>query len=111
MFLRFDLLANGGASLTLNYERAPFPTVHRTVWVPWNVFHVMDTVVMKREENDIPSCYMTGLLRPSPLILASPLSTLYRTSPEDSPIIPETQVREDPIVPRWNIWSRYETRT
>lgn len=90
---RFDLLANGGASLTLSYERAPFPTLHRTVWLPWNVFHVMDTVVMKREENDIPSCYLTGLTRPNPLILATPLSTLYKTSPEDSPIIPETQVR------------------
>lgn len=91
--LRFDLLANGGASLTLCYERAPFPMLHRTVWLPWNVFHVMDTVVMKREENDIPSCYLTGLARPNPLILATPLSTLYKTSPEDSPIIPETQVR------------------
>lgn len=91
--IRFDLLANGGASLTLNYERAPFPTLHRTVWLPWNVFHVMDTVVMKREENDIPSCYLTGLIRPNPLILATPLSTLYKSSPEDSPIIPETQVR------------------
>lgn len=90
---RFDLLANGGASLTLSYERAPFPTLHRTVWLPWNVFHVMDTVVMKREENDIPSCYLTGLIRPNPLILATPLSTLYKSSPEDSPIIPETQVR------------------
>lgn len=95
--LRFDLLANGGASLTLSYERAPFPMLHRTVWLPWNVFHVMDTVVMKREENDIPSCYLTGLVRPNPLILASPLSTLYKTSPEDSPIIPETQVGQQ----RW----------
>lgn len=86
-------MANGGASLTLSYERAPFPTVHRTVWLPWNIFHVMDTVVMKREENDIPSCYLTGLIRPNPLILATPLSTLYKSSPEDSPIIPETQVR------------------
>ncbi len=101
---RFDLLANGGASLTLSYERAPFPTLHRTVWLPWNVFHVMDTVVMKREENDIPSCYLTGLNRPNPLILATPLSTLYKSSPEDSPIIPETQVRpQSQRSPSWNI--------
>lgn len=90
---RFDLVANGGASLTLRYERAPFPTLHRTVWLPWNVFHVMDTVVMKREENDIPSCYLTGLIKPNPQILATPLSTFYKSSPEDSPIVPETQVR------------------
>lgn len=90
---RFDLVANGGASLTLRYERAPFPTLRRTVWLPWNVFHVMDTVVMKREENDIPSCYLTGLIKPNPQILATPLSTFYKSSPEDSPIVPETQVR------------------
>lgn len=86
-------MANGGASLTLRHERAPFPTVRRTVWLPWNVFHVMDTVVMKREANDIPSCYLTGLIRPHPQILATPLSTFYKSSPEDSPIVPETQVR------------------
>lgn len=45
---RFDLLANGGASLTLSFERAPFLTQYRTVWLPWNVFHVMDTLVMKK---------------------------------------------------------------
>ena len=96
---RFDLVANGGASLTLRYERAPFPTLRRIVWLPWNVFHVMDTVVMKREENDIPSCYLTGLIRPNPQILATPLSTFYKSSPEDSPIVPETQVRIRPPTP------------
>lgn len=48
MCCRFDLLANGGASLTLSFERAPFLTQYRTVWVPWNVFYVMDTLVMKK---------------------------------------------------------------
>lgn len=48
MYCRFDLLANGGASLTLSFERAPFITQYRTVWVPWNVFYVMDTLVMKK---------------------------------------------------------------
>uniref|UniRef100_A0A672I773 Teneurin transmembrane protein 3 n=1 Tax=Salarias fasciatus TaxID=181472 RepID=A0A672I773_SALFA len=91
----FDLLANGGASLTLSFERAPFLTQYRTVWVPWNVFYVMDTLVMKKEENDIPSCDLSGFIRPSPVIVASPLSTFYRTSPEDAPIIPETQVLQE----------------
>ncbi|XP_019901680.3 teneurin-3 isoform X3 [Esox lucius] len=93
----FDLLANGGAALTLRLERAPFPIMHRTVWLPWNVFHVMETIVMKREDNDIPSCYLSGLQRPSPVILASPLSTFYRSSPEDSPVIPETQVLNEEV--------------
>ncbi|KAM6941261.1 teneurin-3 [Lycodopsis pacificus] len=91
----FDLLANGGASLTLSFERAPFITQYRTVWVPWNVFYVMDTLVMKKEENDIPSCDLSGFIRPSPVIVASPLSTFYRSSTEDGPIIPETQVLQE----------------
>ncbi|XP_062283031.1 teneurin-3 isoform X6 [Scomber scombrus] len=91
----FDLLASGGASLTLSFERAPFITQYRTVWVPWNVFYVMDTLVMKKEENDIPSCDLSGFIRPSPVIVASPLSTFYRCSPEDGPIIPETQVLQE----------------
>ncbi|CAL8329160.1 unnamed protein product [Lota lota] len=96
----FDLLANGGASLTLSFERAPFLTQYRTVWVPWNVFYVMDTLVMKKEENEIPSCDLSGFIRPSPIIVASPLSTCYRTSPEDGPIVPETQVlQEETTIP------------
>uniref|UniRef100_A0A6Q2X248 Teneurin-3 n=1 Tax=Esox lucius TaxID=8010 RepID=A0A6Q2X248_ESOLU len=87
----FDLLANGGASLTLSFERAPFLTQYRTVWIPWNVFYVMDTL----EENDIPSCDLSGFIRPSPVIVASPLSTCFRSSPEDGPIVPETQVLQE----------------
>lgn len=93
--LRFDLVANGGASLTLVFERSPFLTQYHTVWIPWNVFYVMDTLVMKKEENDIPSCDLSGFVRPSPIIVSSPLSTFFRSSPEDSPIIPETQVRRN----------------
>uniref|UniRef100_A0A8C5A5Z0 Teneurin transmembrane protein 3 n=1 Tax=Gadus morhua TaxID=8049 RepID=A0A8C5A5Z0_GADMO len=96
----FDLLANGGASLTLSFERAPFLTQYRTVWVPWNVFYVMDTLIMKKEENEIPSCDLSGFIRPSPIIVASPLSTCYRSSPEDGPIVPETQVlQEETTIP------------
>uniref|UniRef100_A0A672Y236 Teneurin transmembrane protein 3 n=1 Tax=Sphaeramia orbicularis TaxID=375764 RepID=A0A672Y236_9TELE len=96
----FDLLANGGASLTLSFERAPFLTQYRTVWVPWNVFYVMDTLVMKKEENDIPSCDLSGFIRPNPVIVASPLSTFHRGSTEDGPIIPETQVlQEETTIP------------
>lgn len=48
--------------------------------------------MMFQEENDIPSCDLSGFVRPRPVIVASPLSTFYRSSPEDGPIIPETQV-------------------
>lgn len=95
-FSRFDLVANGGASLTLVFERSPFLTQYHTVWIPWNVFYVMDTLVMKKEENDIPSCDLSGFVRPNPIIVSSPLSTFFRISPEDSPVIPETQVNCSP---------------
>eukprot|EP00061_Rhincodon_typus_P010465 g34780.t1 len=49
-------------------------------------------MVMKKEENEIPSCDLSGFVRPNPIILASPLSTFFRSSPSESPIIPETQV-------------------
>ncbi|XP_030624718.1 teneurin-3 isoform X2 [Chanos chanos] len=88
----FDLLANGGASLTLSFVRAPFPAMHRSVWLPWRVFHVMDRLIMRREERDAPSCDLSGLVRPTPQITTSPLSTFYSSTPEASPIIPETQV-------------------
>ncbi|XP_054607705.2 teneurin-3 isoform X3 [Nothobranchius furzeri] len=91
----FDILANGGASLTLRFERPPFLTQYRTVWLPWNVFYVMDTLVMKKEENDIPSCDLSGFIRPSPVVVASPLSRFYRESLEEGPIIPETQVLQE----------------
>ncbi|KAK2891083.1 hypothetical protein Q8A67_013726 [Cirrhinus molitorella] len=88
----FDLLVNGGTALTMRFVRAPYSAVYRTVWLSWRVFHVMDTLVMRKEERDTPTCEFSGLDRPSPRITASPLSTFYRSSPEASPIIPETQV-------------------
>lgn len=62
MWCRFDLLANGGASLTLSFERAPFLTQYRTVWVPWNVFYVMDTLVMKKVSGVTVVCLLVCLV-------------------------------------------------
>lgn len=89
---RFDLIANGGASLTLHFERAPFMSQERTVWLPWNSFYAMDTLVMKTEENSIPSCDLSGFVRPDPIIISSPLSTFFSAVPGQNPIVPETQV-------------------
>lgn len=89
---RFDLIANGGASLTLHFERAPFMSQERTVWLPWNSFYAMDTLVMKTEENSIPSCDLSGFVRPDPIIISSPLSTFFSAAPGQNPIVPETQV-------------------
>ncbi|XP_064422810.1 teneurin-2 isoform X2 [Latimeria chalumnae] len=93
----FDLIANGGSSLTLHFERAPFMTQERTVWLPWNSFYAMDTLVMKTEENSIPSCDLSGFVRPDPVIIPSPLSTFFSLAPGRNPIVPETQVLHEEI--------------
>ncbi|XP_044310033.1 teneurin-2 [Varanus komodoensis] len=100
----FDLIANGGASLTLHFERAPFMSQERTVWLPWNSFYAMDTLAMKTEENSIPSCDLSGFIRPDPVIISSPLSTFFSDAPGRNPIVPETQVLQEEIeVPGANI--------
>ncbi|XP_072002049.1 teneurin-2 isoform X4 [Engystomops pustulosus] len=93
----FDLIANGGASLTLHFERAPFISQEKTVWLPWNSFYAMDTLAMKTEENTIPSCDLSGFIRPDPVIISSPLSTFFSSSPRRNPIVPETQVLHEEI--------------
>ncbi|XP_012884112.1 PREDICTED: teneurin-2 isoform X4 [Dipodomys ordii] len=104
----FDLIANGGAALTLHFERAPFMSQERTVWLPWNSFHAMDTLVMKTEENSIPSCDLSGFLRPDPIIIASPLSTFFSAAPGHSPIVPETQVLHEELeLPGSSVKLRY----
>ena len=78
--------------MTLHFERAPFMSQERTVWLPWNSFYAMDTLVMKTEENSIPSCDLSGFVRPDPIIISSPLSTFFSAAPGQNPIVPETQV-------------------
>ncbi|KAG7259650.1 hypothetical protein CRUP_029214 [Coryphaenoides rupestris] len=94
---RFDLLANGGASLTLRFERAPFLSQARTVWLPWGRFYAMDTLVLKTEESAVPGCDLSGFARPDPLVVASPLSSFFSSKPGEKPIIPETQVLHEQI--------------
>uniref|UniRef100_A0A8C6TH09 Teneurin transmembrane protein 2 n=1 Tax=Neogobius melanostomus TaxID=47308 RepID=A0A8C6TH09_9GOBI len=100
----FDLLANGGSSLTLRFERAPFLSQERTVWLPWSQFYAMDTLMLKTEENTIPGCDLSGFVRPDPLVITSPLSSFFSSKPGEKPIIPETQVLHEQIeVPGTNL--------
>ncbi|XP_015674820.1 teneurin-2, partial [Protobothrops mucrosquamatus] len=100
----FDLIANGGGSLTLHFERAPFMSQEKTVWLPWNSFYAMDTLTMKTEENSIPSCDLSGFIRPDPVIISSPLSTFFSDAPGRNSIVPETQVLHEEIeIPGANI--------
>ena len=47
---------------------------------------------MKTEENSIPSCDLSGFVRPDPIIISSPLSTFFSATPGQNSIVPETQV-------------------
>jgi len=41
----FDLVTNGGISIILRFERAPFITQEHTLWLPWDRFFVMETII------------------------------------------------------------------
>ncbi|KAL0162411.1 hypothetical protein M9458_041807, partial [Cirrhinus mrigala] len=87
----FDLVANGGGSLTLRFERAPFLSQERTVWLPWNRFYAMDTVVLQTEEKTMARCDLSGFVRPDPVVLPSPLSSFFSSNPSEKHILPESQ--------------------
>ncbi|TSL04381.1 Teneurin-2 [Bagarius yarrelli] len=93
----FDLVANGGASLTLRFERAPFLKQERTVWLPWNRFYVMDNLIMGTQEISIPGCDLSGFVRPDPVLVPSPLSSFFSSDPTDKHIIPESQVLHEQV--------------
>uniref|UniRef100_A0AAY4CW13 Teneurin-4 n=1 Tax=Denticeps clupeoides TaxID=299321 RepID=A0AAY4CW13_9TELE len=87
----FDLVMNGGVAVALRFERAPFITQEHTLWLPWGRFFVMDTVVMRHEVNDIPSCDLSSFSRPSPAVAPAPLTAFAGTCPERGHVVPEIQ--------------------
>lgn len=88
----FDLVTNGGIAVALHFERAPFITQEHTLWLPWGRFFVMDTIIMRHEENDIPSCDLSSFTRPSPLVSPAPLTTFAGSCSERRSVVPEIQV-------------------
>lgn len=50
-----------------------------------------------QEGNDIPSCDLSGFIRPGPVIVASLVSKFYRSAAGSGPIVPETQVTCIPL--------------
>ncbi|KAM7330492.1 hypothetical protein ACRRTK_009681 [Alexandromys fortis] len=87
----FDLVTNGGISIILRFERAPFITQEHTLWLPWDRFFVMETIVMRHEENEIPSCDLSNFARPNPVVSPSPLTSFASSCAEKGPIVPEIQ--------------------
>lgn len=101
----FDLVTNGGIAIALHFERAPFITQEHTLWLPWGRFFVMDTIVMRHEENDIPSCDLSSFTRPSPVVSPAPLTAFAGSCSERGTVVPEIQVTTLPPTLRlWSMW-------
>ncbi|XP_076403502.1 teneurin-4 isoform X10 [Peromyscus maniculatus bairdii] len=93
----FDLVTNGGISIILRFERAPFITQEHTLWLPWDRFFVMETIIMRHEENEIPSCDLSNFARPNPVVSPSPLTSFASSCAEKGPIVPEIQALQEEI--------------
>lgn len=52
----------------------------------------MDTIVMRHEENDIPSCDVSSFSRPSPLVSPASLTAFAGSCSERRSVVPEIQV-------------------
>uniref|UniRef100_A0A8C2M4H7 Teneurin-1 n=1 Tax=Cricetulus griseus TaxID=10029 RepID=A0A8C2M4H7_CRIGR len=93
----FDLVAIGGISVVLLFDRSPFLSEKRTLWLPWNQFIVVEKVIMQRTVADIPSCDISNFISPNPIVLPSPLTSFGGSCPERGTIVPELQVVQEEI--------------
>lgn len=95
----FDILVNGGGSVTLNFQRQPFQMKQVTVMVPWNRLVTMDAVTMVLEgEEETAEKLCPGLVHDHynmrPVVLSTWQHTQLGSCPEMSAIIPESQARQ-----------------
>ncbi|KAG9341666.1 hypothetical protein JZ751_018730, partial [Albula glossodonta] len=96
----FDLVAAGGISVTLVFQRAPFISERRTVWLPWNQFVVLEKVTMDRVEATPPVCDIKNFISPYPVVLPAPLTRFAGACVERGPAVPELQaVQQDIPIP------------
>ncbi|XP_049974791.1 teneurin-1 isoform X2 [Alexandromys fortis] len=93
----FDLVAIGGVSVVLLFERSPFLSEKRTLWLPWNQFIVVEKVIMQRITANAPSCDISNFISPNPIVLPSPLTSFGGSCPERGTIVPELQVVQEEI--------------
>uniref|UniRef100_A0A8D2CT66 Teneurin-1 n=1 Tax=Sciurus vulgaris TaxID=55149 RepID=A0A8D2CT66_SCIVU len=93
----FDLVAVGGISVILIFDRSPFLSEKRTLWLPWNQFIVVEKVIMQRVVPDPPSCDISNFVSPNPIVLPSPLTSFGGSCPERGTIVPELQVVQEEI--------------
>lgn len=50
MFLRFDVMVNGGEAVTLQFQRSPFRPQTKTLYVPWNQIVSLSPIKMTLNE-------------------------------------------------------------
>ncbi|XP_073920119.1 teneurin-1 isoform X3 [Castor canadensis] len=93
----FDLVAIGGISVILIFDRSPFLSEKRTLWLPWNQFIVVEKVIMQRVVSDPPSCDISNFISPNPIVLPSPFTSFGGSCPERGTIVPELQVVQEEI--------------
>ncbi|XP_038172233.1 teneurin-1 isoform X2 [Arvicola amphibius] len=93
----FDLVAIGGISVVLLFDRSPFLSEKRTLWLPWNQFIVVEKVIMQRIMANKPSCDISNFISPNPVVLPSPLTSFGGSCPERGTIVPELQVVQEEI--------------
>ena len=92
---RFDMLVNGGGSVTLRFFRNPFETKDTTVMVPWNRMITMETVTLTLKDQQLPvedTCPGVShdhyVVRP--IVLSTWQHTQLGACPSKSTIIPES---------------------
>ncbi len=103
---RFDILVNGGGSVTLQFQRQPFQIKKTTVMVPWNRMVTMDVVMLMLDGEEAPSkpeCPAVShdhyLMKP--LVLSTWQHTQLGACPSKSTVIPESQVSFTVVPFRW----------
>ncbi|ODN02024.1 Teneurin-a [Orchesella cincta] len=108
----FDMLVNGGGSVTLGFSRPPFRHLTRTVFVPWNEIVVLDPPVIMAatgahardgqveevKETSQPPCLQHDSEMLKPFVMSSWLPGMVGANPQNSLIFTETQILQQSIV-------------
>ncbi|XP_061169950.1 teneurin-m-like isoform X6 [Saccostrea echinata] len=112
----FDILVNGGGSVTLEFTRQPFQSHTISVSVPWKQIITMETVIMDLQSGDFsepdPSLCGVGHDHHSmkPIVLSTWQHTQLGACPEKSTLIPESQVLQESVeVPGTNVHLVYHS--
>lgn len=101
------MLVNGGGSVTLHFQRSPFRSLTRTVFVPWNEIVILDPPVVlsvatagtqaretsiEEERKAQSPCLQHNLDTLNPKVISSWLPAMVGGSPESTHVFGETQV-------------------